>query len=644
MQNKLFEGASYTSLAARQADLSYLIWGSRFFSCVVPQGYLKTARCYRLLKKLKAAQKMLDMAVERADDESTIRAARTEQRKITEDIQALAEERRRVSNHNLLYCVLQEAPMILLTRLAFFKPFADQLPEEIFLHVASYLSQRDLVRAAQVNQTWRAVLHSHSHLWTTMYLNMTVKDTKKRHPSSSSSAVRRERPIDNQIRFYEDRLPEGGSRNLLHLSLHVQAAPTAEMQQMESPIGKLLLAKHRFIKSAHLQSLALSGEALSQLTDFVRLLSGPVKVLHSLRIAGEAGQQFNIKLVDLFPQLKAVDIVADDRSAEYESSWPHTSTTSSQTSQLATANSTTTSSTAIANADPSRSRIEHLVAQRPLNVGHAVRSDIEAANFEHCQHLEIGGGPFSFFFEASPMVHLRTIILHNTLFNPSFTLLGNVNPFDATDSLAVENFLEVPLDFPFLETFKIIYADTNEPGNWGRITRHRLRPSLYLCRLNAPKLRHLTIKNFGPITPVSTSISTREHHAWRSFCEQHPLLEELVLFKTTITDLSQSLPLLPALAKLLLSYVDLPSHFLKSATSPTLPHLKQLAVSHCSNITSGDLVRLVQSKGKQLDYLDIETCTDLQKEAVDWLKANVAEVKWSGWRDKNEKRPFMLRA
>lgn len=41
---------------------------------------------------------MLDMAVERAEDEGTVRAVRTEQRKIDEDSEKLARDRSKVSS------------------------------------------------------------------------------------------------------------------------------------------------------------------------------------------------------------------------------------------------------------------------------------------------------------------------------------------------------------------------------------------------------------------------------------------------------------------------------------------------------------------------------------------------------------------
>lgn len=474
-----------------------------------------------------------------------------------------------------------------------------------------------------------------------MYLNLTSKDLKKRQ--SSSTSAHRARPIDNQIRFYEDRLPEGGSRHLLHLSLHVQSALSDEiLDQTQLPIGQILNGAHRFINSRHqhLKSLALSGEGLDQWNGLKSILAAPAKGLHSLRIAGNAGRHLTVNIVHVFPQLRAVDVLIDDRSAEYEIQWPYESMTRS--SPLSETASISIISPEITSTP---SQIERLVMQRSLAVGDESQAAARPRSFDFCQHLEIGAAPFSFFFDPSPMKHLRTIILHNALFNPSFTLPNAVNPFDATEPTTIERFLQVPLDFPFLETFKMIYADTNEPGARGNIPRYKLRPTLYLSRLKAPKLRHLTIRNFGPVTPTSPYLHASEQNAWRAFCENHPLLEEVILFKTTVTDLAESLPLLRNVEKLLLSYADLNPQFLKSATSPTLPNLKKLSVSHCSNITSGDLLRLVQSKKtSQFDYLDISNCTDLQREAVDWLKGNVKEVTWSGWGGKNERRPFTFRA
>ncbi|KAK9898514.1 hypothetical protein P389DRAFT_208646 [Cystobasidium minutum MCA 4210] len=576
-----------------------------------PIGYLKAARCYRLLKKLKAAQKMLDAAVERADYEGTIRAARTEQRKIAEDARALADERSR--------------------------PFANQLPEEIFLHIASYLSQRDLVRAAQVNQTWRNVLHSRPQLWTTMYLNLTAKDFRKA-PSAKAS------PTNCRIKFYEERLPEDGGRHLLHLSIHVRHAPPPEVLDNGSLMSEILCGRHRFASNGHLQSLAFSGE-WQRLPAFLKLAQAPSSSLSCVRFAG-AGALASKMFSSVYPNLRAFDAITDDRSAEYyQDDWPYRASDNSDWEQ-----------TAGNHADPEcRVTPERYVTQAGIvfNDGDAGPPGTEYLNgvgFKSCRHLEIGGeGSFSTFFTKSPMTHLRTLVLHNALFNVSFPFPSGVDSSSATGVERIADFLQPPLELPVLETFKIYYIDVTGSSQAITHTRHTLRPTVYFCRLKAPRLRHLTIKKFGPILPSPPSVPAthaRERNAWSTFCQNHPHLEELVLHKTTITDLAETLPLLKNVSKLLLSHADLSSNFLKSATSPTaLPKLKQLQVSHCSSITSGDLLRLVKSKDGGLDYLDIEACTELQKEAVDWLKANVKQVKWTGWRDKNDnRRPFGFRA
>jgi len=69
----------------------------------VTQGYLKAARCYRLLNKLKASRTMLEMAIERGADENTIKAVRTEQRKLQEDRLRLLQDRSRVSPSNTFF-------------------------------------------------------------------------------------------------------------------------------------------------------------------------------------------------------------------------------------------------------------------------------------------------------------------------------------------------------------------------------------------------------------------------------------------------------------------------------------------------------------------------------------------------------------
>lgn len=512
--------------------------------------------------------------------------------------------------------------------LAFWQPFADQLPEELFLQVASYLSQRDLIRAAQVNQRWRNVLHGHPHLWTTMNLHIL-----KPASSSSKDAEYQFRLVANQMAFYGERLPEYGPRQLENLSLHGDLKPDG--LPPNSPLSRLLDGQHRF--GNQISNLAVFGTAARQwLLKIVPSQFGidSAQRLRCIRIP-LAKNDFAVTsfgppaYLERFPNLLTLEMLSDlDVSAESQLGRPLTAASCGNVMSCA---------------KTLGSPLERLVVQGNIALSTSSRQgspDEEDIDYSNLQHLEIGRVSLSYFFNHSPMLQLRTLCLTNALFNPSFVLPKNTDGDRATTGRSLNPFLNAPLDLPLLETFKLICSDERTDSG----TRNVVRPAIYLCRLKAPKLRHLTIKNFGAVLPVTPSMHNKEKRAWMNFCENHPNLEELVLPKTTIVDLTESLPYLPNLQKLLLSTVDLSSSFLKSATSPSLPHLKQITVSHCSNITSGDLLRLVQSKNGNIDYLDIEGCTDLQKEAVDWLKANVKQVKWSGWGNKNEKRSFGFRS
>lgn len=462
-----------------------------------------------------------------------------------------------------------------------------------------------------------------------MYLHVSEQQGKRLTPQHLQQ-------FDNQIRFYEERLPEEGQRLLDNLSLHVQLPPSDTFTLPKTRLKAIYDGQHRFCQNLCRLSISgkEAGEWARQLYDKWSV-EKPIQQLRCLRYAVDEQSTIqparSMSYLRRFPNLLTFESLFDSNiSAENDPHW-----------LLQEINRPKTGAE-----DPPTAAVQRLTLHGPMHLVEYTEQPLEE-NFENLQHLDIGSrnnrAAFSCFFTNHPLEHLRTLCLNNTLFNANFTHPWNGSTSEATELARVESFLVPPLDFPCLESLKIVYTDTRGFGN-AVAPRYRLRPSVYLCRLKAQKLRHLTINNLGAIHATSPSVHIREQGAWMKFCEAHPQLEELVLSKTTIVDLVESLQYLPNIRKLLLNSVDLPSTFLKSATSPSLPLLQQLTISHCSNISSGDLVRLINSKNGNLNYLDIEACTQLQKEAVDWIKNNVRQVKWSGWRDKHEKRSFTYRS
>ena len=151
--------------------------------------------------------------------------------------------------------------------------------------------------------------------------------------------------------------------------------------------------------------------------------------------------------------------------------------------------------------------------------------------------------------------------------------------------------------------------------------------------LNGRKLRVLRLES---------RFNGRGNDLWLDFCKRAPLLQELIIKDVEVTQLVGSLPFFPNLSSLMANHINLPSSFLDAATV-CIPRLTKLEISGSTNISSGPLVRLIQSKKGQLVDLDITGCRDLQKEAVDWIKANVARVQWTGWRDRNEPKGWSFR-
>lgn len=442
--------------------------------------------------------------------------------------------------------------------------------------------------------------------------------------TSVQNLERHARRLHNQIRFYEDRLPENGSRKLETLSIHFEAALAPPKLPSDLLIVPLYLGKHRFIPT--IRNISFTGSGALPWVDRLHHKWSVMPSLPDLRCvrlevpnsSRPEDEYLPALLLARYPKLQALDIPAEGAiTAEKDTKWPM------QTAAMA------------------KSSLKRLFVQGNM-IAFDGRQD-DQLHLEGLEHIDIGCASYSSLITKCALPHLRTLCLNNSLLYTCYTGTQPPPPF-AESTRDLDTFLNSPLEFPVLETFKIVYTDPSWGYRFRPTDRQEVRPSLYLGRLKAPKLRSLTIKNFGASLSTPSRLHVRERRAWLDFCERHPQLEELVITKTAILELEQSIQCLPNLQKLLLSAVDLPAGVLKSATSPALPALRQLSVSNCSNITSGNLLRLVQSKNGKLEYLNIDGCTELQREAVDWLKNNVKEVKWSGWRDKNERRPFTLRS
>ena len=152
--------------------------------------------------------------------------------------------------------------------------------------------------------------------------------------------------------------------------------------------------------------------------------------------------------------------------------------------------------------------------------------------------------------------------------------------------------------------------------------------------IHAPRLRSFSL---------CTALKGGGDQLWLEFCKRVPCLQELTLTRVEVPKLAESLQYLPGLVSLKVPQVHLAASFLDSVAQ-CVPKLTKLDVSHSTPIASGPLLRLIHSKNGEIDELGIEGCRDLQKEAVDWIKANVRTVKWTGWGDKSEPRGWNIQS
>lgn len=462
---------------------------------------------------------MPDMAVECVENDAVIRgirAVRLEEDKLLEDTEKTAQGISSVSPH-LVPSLPAPSHVALddytqLTLISLQQPFSDKLSEEIFLHIASYLPQRYCIRAAQVNRKWRTVLHRTSHLWTEMYL----------HCNSGQDPVIQAQRIDNQIKFYEKRLPEDNARYLETLSVHLDEKLALPEIPENSLVLELRSGRHRFISK--IRNISLTGWHIGCWIDELMIRTPTTPALPNLRcvrVTNRSITRWNeplmIAILTKFTKLQALDV--SDYSARDYLQW------SPQFS-------------------PSTPAALHRLLVQPGMAFDGQENN--HLNLEMLQHLEIGDASFSYMFTKSPLANLRTLSLTNTLFCPSFngsSIRGFISDYESK----LLELLNVQLEFPHLHTLKLIYVkdkwQDEEHRNW---LKRRVRPTLLLCRMTAPNLRTLELQDFRDI---EYGMSVQERRAWIGFCERHPLLEELSLPGTRIFGLEESLKLFPNLRK-----------------------------------------------------------------------------------------------
>jgi hypothetical protein len=312
-----------------------------------------------------------------------------------------------------------------------------------------------------------------------------------------------------------------------------------------------------------------------------------------------------------FSHLECLDILATDQSAAYDTSWPLPSQGNS-----------------VVDGKQIPPPLRRLVCQEDMHVQAAETGlSMPAGNsrdLQDLEHLHLGRSSFSYFFTATTLLHLRTLSLNTNLFATEFALPKGVTAEDCLSGPHLHRLLSTPLNLPNLEAFSLIHLE--EPQNqiaFPPRPRKWLRPSMYLCRLNAPKIRNPILKGFSRelahretlaayingqdlATEVLEHFSNLETGSWMKFCDTSPLLEELEA-DTDFIEPSTSTATVTTSGH----GIKAPSEFGKS-----LPLLKNLRKMSLSKIRLSEaFVNLLQHRKDNglllpnLLYLDLGTCT-----------------------------------
>lgn len=509
--------------------------------------------------------------------------------------------------------------------------FAEQLPEEIFLEITSYLSQIDRIHIAQVNQGWRALLHSHPEIWTTLFIDISGLDVDGGYVT--------DKLFESQMAFYTERIPEDGPFSIKNLSLHFKQTLQNRNVQLMGVIE--LFHLHRCEYSiADLEAISISNFTSSAGIHFLKALEKKFSnTLRAIRFNAIDDSELVSSIIQarlLFPRLEVLEGYTDCKSARSDSMWPYLG----KSIPLGSSNAKLKRLVNPGSWDTQALLEPELMAKALTSTGIDI---LPASLFEDLEHISLAFSlTASLFLSSGSLNKLRNVCLDGVLLAVAIRCdleLQAAGYFTREDRARM---LDIELSLPSLHDLRLTCSKAGLGGSQARLVT---RPSLTLCRLNAPSLQYLCIENYAGL---HGSASTRDLHeqdkkAFDTFAKRHTNLRTLKLIQTNCPELEACLGDFPNLERLHLSHAESSATFIHSATSPALPQLRHLAIPFCTNINNSDLLRLVRSKGRQLRSLDIEGCKEMQKEAVDWLRKSVAEVIFNGWRRRDQQKTFELR-
>lgn len=466
------------------------------------------------------------------------------------------------------------------------------LPEEIFTEVAAYLTPEEVIKCTHVCQQWRRVLLGQPKLWRSLHLIVGDK-----YASAISSRTADKTTL--KIQAYRDRL-QGVS--LRELSIYGSAKEPVQIRLLATSDHHRKMVEYGMLDD--LQGFSISNvpnravfQEFYKHPKSLRAIhwhAGPCPVIQEYHIDDALEKLPLLESIEVLESGSFVNDVKKGRhifpvlprtsQSEYREAFPP-----SRGSFGASDYERTSTSQESTPPPPPHSKLRYLHASTGAFFN-ANSEDEGSADYRNLEHLQMENVPF---LTDNPLPNVRTMILKNSCWS-----IPSAMSFDKLTELRI----------------------------YGGCVRRDVQALIE--RWKIPNLRILTLQT--PLTNPAAMVR---------FAERTPLIRELYISQVDIPTLSLTMRHLPQIQRFQISRSHLPSDlFLTLSTYNTA--IEYLDVSQSANVQSGPLLRLVHGLLGKITYLNIDGCRELEKEAVDWIKGSVKTVVWSGWRDKNEPKPW----
>lgn len=516
----------------------------------------------------------------------------------------------------------KQAHASLRTQTAARSPWIEGLPQELFVNIVTYLEPHEIVRATHVCSKWRDICLAQPKLWQTLLLTGSMN-------RSGDPAAAHERCLAKWD-IYRQRLQDS---SLLELHIYIKSSheqlgdsPRA-MQKLNWMLFRMTEKERQTLRRLFLwhQHLSSSTSPLDSgwlmLPDLPRLQQMRVDIPeHDLDILVSVGLQPGagrspVMRPGFLPQAPLLDTLefsnlrntGSNVTRRFPMTWPSCSNilcSSPSSAELASSGSTEYSSGLHQPAKhPSRREIQLFHVQ--LDSRRATETTLN--QLPKVAHLSISS--------QNPDSSVRAPAWSSLCDVRTLHLSGNVH------LLPFGRLISANLHFPLLERLSMLNIVPLAASLMRRVLESQsITPSLRSLHIDA--------------LPTNAQ-------DWTAMFRAKTLLQDVRISSSNLKtwELNGFVQWMSNVTTLHIRQCDISQSFLESARKH-LTQLTSLDVSYCTNITSSPLLQLIQARQGKITFLGIEGCYDLQKEAVDWCKANVATVKWSGWRDKNEGKKY----